>query len=372
MTELPRAGLEKVEDVVIYADEKYYCAFPSAVRLPDGELLVAFRRAPERRLLGAESVAHADPNSQLVLVRSRDGGRNWSEKPELIYAHPLGGSQDPCLLRLRDGTLLCTGYGMCRVEPGFAQDDPARARHGDFLFLGGYILESSDGGATWRGPILPPPVPGDLARDLYGNPFPAFNRGAMCEASDGLLYWGATRRDSVEPARFSIQLLVSADRGETWKRRCTVAEDKSGGVNFNETSLYETPGGDLVAFIRTFGFGDRGAVARSSDGGRSFEPWEDAGFRGHPHHPLRLPDGRVLLTYGYRHAPYGIRARVLEPECHDAASAPEIILRDDGGNADVGYPWAAPLPDGRVLAVYYFNRDDGPRYIAGTILSPGV
>jgi hypothetical protein len=31
-------------------------------------------------------------------------GENWSKNPELIYAHPFGGSQDPCLLQLRDGT----------------------------------------------------------------------------------------------------------------------------------------------------------------------------------------------------------------------------------------------------------------------------
>jgi sialidase-1 len=35
------------------------------------------------------------------------------------------------------------------------------------------------------------------------------------------------------------------------------------------------------------------------------------GFQGHPLHVLRLPDNRELLTYGYRHKPYGIRACIL-------------------------------------------------------------
>jgi hypothetical protein len=48
--------------------------------------------------------------------------------------------------------------------------------------------------------------------------------------------------------------------------------------------------------------------------------------------------------------------------------APEIVLREDGGSGDLGYPWSAPLPGGRVLSVYYFNTDHGgPRWIAGTI-----
>jgi len=45
-----------------------------------------------------------------------------------------------------------------------------------------------------------------------------------------------------------------------------------------------------------------------------------------------------------------------------------MILRDDGGNGDLGYPWAALLSKNRALVVYYFNTADSTRYIAGTIL----
>ena len=112
---------------------------------------------------------------------------------------------------------------------------------------------------------------------------------------------------------------------------------------------------------------DHTCIARSSDHGRSFQ-WEDAGFQGHPHHALRLPDQRVLLVYGYRHPPFGIRARVLDPECRNVAGAEEIVLRDDGGNGDLGYPWATLVSRDRVLVVYYFNRANGTRHIAGTFL----
>ena len=362
--------LVKQRDFVIYSDERYYCAFPSVVCRPDGELLVAFRRAPERRLLGADDVTHADPNSYLLLVRSNDCGETWSAEPELIFAHPLGGSQDPCMIQLGDGTILCTSYGWCQVPSDYAADDPYRARYRDFMFMGGYILRSFDGGKSWEEPIIPPPVPSSVTRDHFGAPCPAFNRGALCEGRDGRLFWGVTSRESVEPQVTSIQLLISEDQGATWSHACRIASDPSGAIQMNETSLYETPGGNLVAFIRTFGNDDRGAVARSSDGGRSFGPWEDTGFMGHPHHLLRLPDGRALLVYGYRHEPFGIRARVLEPECRDFATAEEIVIRDDGGNTDIGYPWSALMPDGRMLVTYYFNQDDGTRHIAGSMLAP--
>jgi hypothetical protein len=123
-----------------------------------------------------------------------------------------------------------------------------------------------------------------------------------------------------------------------------------------------------VAFLRTAGFDDHACLARSTDGGKSFQPWQDLGWQGHPLQATRLPDGRVLVVYGYRHKPYGVRARVLDAECTNAASAPEFVIRDDGGTTDLGYPWAVPLDGRRVLVVYYFNRAGGPRHIAGSIL----
>jgi hypothetical protein len=356
----------KVEDIIIYQDDRFYSAFPSIVRRPDGELITAFRRAPNRRLLGEKSVSHTDPNSYLVLVRSRDGGKSWSPEPEHIFAHPFGGSQDPCLVQLRDGTILCTSYGWALLNPDYAARMDESLRHGNFVFLGGYLLRSKDGGYSWQGPILPPHIGADNTPDIFGEPVHAYNRGAMCQGKDGRLYWVSAANVRATPRRSETHLLISSDRGETWQAAACVASDAK--ASFNETSLYETPKGDLVAFLRTENFSDHTAVARSTDHGKTFQPWQDAGWQGHPHYALRLPDKRVLLVYGYRHAPFGIRARVLDAECTDFATGSEIVLRDDGGNGDLGYPWATMISKNRALVVYYFNRADGTRHIAGTIL----
>ncbi len=359
-------GVRKLEDLVIYRDDKFYSSFPSIVRRPDGELLVAFRRAPERRALGERSTSHTDPTSYLVLVRSRDDGKTWSPTPELIYAHPLGGSQDPCMVQLRDGAIICTSYGWALLQAEAAAKLEHPFRHGNFVFLGGYILRSRDGGHLWQGPILPPPTPGETVLGPFNQPVPAYNRGAMCEGKDGRLYWVVTSKTSTAPGAQGTHLFISTDQGSTWKYSCPVAADAK--VVFNETALYETPKGDLVAFMRTADFDDHTAAARSTDSGKSFQPWQDAGFQGHPHYALRLPDKRVLLVYGYRHAPFGIRARVLDAECTSLAAAPEIVLRDDGGNGDLGYPWATLLSKHRALVVYYFNSANGARHIAGTLV----
>ena len=358
-------GVRVLEHVVVYEDPKFYSAFPSVIRRPDGELLVAFRRAPERRKFG-EGVSHSDANSYLVLVRSTDDGKTWTKEPRLIHAHPFGGSQDPCMVQLRDGTIVCASYAWAPLAPQtFAKLPKPAARNDNFVFLGGYLVRSADGGRTWEGPIVPPPCKGEAQHDLFGNPVPAYNRGAMCEGRDGKLYWVVASNDAGAARRTATHLMVSPDKGQTWTYGGVVARDAKAG--FNETSLHQTPKGDLVAFLRTENLDDHTAIARSTDGGRSFK-WEDAGFKGHPHHALALPDGRVLLVYGYRHAPFGVRARVLNAECTDAATAPEVVLRDDGGNGDLGYPWATMVSDKRALVVYYFNRADGTRHIAGTFL----
>lgn len=362
------AGLRKIEDVVIYADARYHNAFPSFVRRPDGELLLTFRRAPDRRLLGDEKYSHADPNSYLVLVRSKDGGRTWSKEPRIIYAHPYGGSQDPCMIQLRDNSLLCSSYGWAWMPPTALPKlpKPNTVIMDKFVFLGGYLVRSTDGGATWDGPIYPPRAEPEKRVDIYGQPLPAFNRGAICEGADGRLYWAVAVQVAGPPARTDVHLMISADKGATWTYSCPIAQDAK--ATFNETSLYETPKGDLVAFLRTAGLKDHLVIARSKNRGKSFEPWEDIAFQGHPFHAARLPDNRVLLAYGYRHKPFGIRARVLDAECTNAASAPELVLREDGGGVDLGYPWVGMVDQNRVMVAYYFNKADGPRTIEATIL----
>ncbi|MEO6035206.1 MAG: sialidase family protein, partial [Verrucomicrobiota bacterium] len=223
-----------------------------------------------------------------------------------------------------------------------------------------------DGGNSWKGPIIPPPCKDEVTLDPFGKPVPAYNRGSLCEGKDGRVFWVVASASAAPPVKTATHLMISADKGETWKYSCPVAHDEK--VTFNESSLYETLKGELVAFMRTEGFDDRTAVARSTDGGKSFLPWEDAGFQGHPHYALRLPDQRVLLVYGYRHPPFGIRARILNPECTDVKTAAEIVLRDDGGNGDLGYPWATMISGNRTLVVYYFNQANGTRYIAGTVV----
>ncbi|MCM4167137.1 hypothetical protein KCTC52924_02715 [Arenibacter antarcticus] len=358
-------GIRKIKDIVIYKDSLFFSTFPSVITRPDGEVLVSFRRAPDRKIFGESGSNHVDPNSYLVMVTSSDNGESWTKNPELIYSHPFGGSQDPCLLQLKDGTLLCASYGWAFVRPDGISNvkQPKLVISSGVTFLGGYLVRSSDGGKTWGDVIYPPHIEPEIFNDAFGAPLAAYNRGALYEANDGRILWIVAAHDT--PTKTSNHLIASKDKGFTWDYISPVAKDSI--VTFNEASIIETPKGDLVGFLRTANFDDQAVISRSTDGGKTFI-WESMGFQGHPLNAFRLKDNRVLLTYGYRHKPYGIRARILNAECTDFATAPEIVLRDDGGTTDIGYTWPTQLEDGRVLVVYYFNQENGTRHIAGTIL----
>jgi hypothetical protein len=111
----------------------------------------------------------------------------------------------------------------------------------------------------------------------------------------------------------------------------------------------------------------------SHDNGATWDyrnrPAPAIGSAGNPPAFIQLQDGRLCLIYGYRAAPYGLRARLSTDEGQTWSD--EIVLRADAGNRDIGYPRAVQRLDGTVVTVYYYN--DAPtteRYIAATLWKP--
>src|SRR5690606_13416870 len=83
---------------------------------------------------------------------------------------------------------------------------------------------------------------------------------------------------------------------------------------------------------------------------------------GNPATLTRLADGRIAMTYGWRTAPYGIRARISDDEGQTWSN--EFILRQDGASWDIGYPRTVQRDDGKCVTIYYFHDQHQPeRYI---------
>src|SRR5690606_24352578 len=112
-------------------------------------------------------------------------------------------------------------------------------------------------------------------------------------------------------------------------------------------------------------------VYRSGDGGLTWSFLSRVNDWGAPGDLVQMQDGRVVCVYGYRVNPPGIRARVSE-DCGESWGD-ELVLRDDGGSWDLGYPKVIEHEPGRLLTVYYMNcaadpvqMNGGVRHIAQT------
>ncbi len=111
----------------------------------------------------------------------------------------------------------------------------------------------------------------------------------------------------------------------------------------------------------------------SDDNGRSWHhvgrPVPDTGTGGNPPTLTKLRDGRLCITYGYRKPPFGIRAKISDD--NGETWSDDIVLRDDAGSHDIGYPRTIEREDGTVVTTYYFTDEAGGAcYIAATLWNP--
>ena len=120
---------------------------------------------------------------------------------------------------------------------------------------------------------------------------------------------------------------------------------------------------DLVTTVRLRDFPRRWIDAYvSHDDGRSWSYLVDARpdtGQGNPPCLVRLADGRLCLTYGYRGQPFAIQARLSSDQ--GKTWTDPFILRGDGGSQDIGYPRSVVRSDGKVVTVYAFHDRAGSR-----------
>ena len=367
-----------IESKTIYRDGEYV-AFPNLARLKNGQVICAFRHALDRQKEYGRAT-HVDPSAKDVFIVSPDGGDTFDPHLHVILDDEMS-EQDPCVNVLSDGRIIVTYFRWALVPIGQGAatwgkdvfEKYGRSLHGKYDCYpdGASYSISDDNGQTWR--HMPP-------LHMLGVPSAGGVRGNIVELPDGALlmpFYGSLQLGELSRSG----LIRSDDRGETWYYYSLMALDNACQKNYLEANIYRTESGRLVGLYRTqtdytlpgVKFDDTYLnlhISVSEDDGKTFGPVEEIkGLWGSsPFHALRLKSGKVLLTYGYRRSPYGIRARLCNAELTDIAEAEEIILRDDGVDGDLGYPNAIQLDNGDILVCYYINNPDGIRTIDVTRL----
>ncbi len=348
----------RMQHIIIHRDDTQYYITPWLLRLKSGELLVTAREAHVRR---KENRGHTDPTGRGILIRSRDGGVTWGGKTVVDdETYRFSQTQDVPVTQLSDGTLLLNLYSWSLMPVPDPEIRRTTQRPYSVTLDGLSLLHSIDGGHTWskRQP---------LQVAALG---PLVARCPALELPDGTLML------SVAAGRpYSDYVITSKDKGLTWGDPVLVAEDRGKQMYYCESGIVRLRSGKIILMHRTKP-GDL-YQSESDDSGKTWKgPTKTPIWSGSPAHLLELSDGRVLCTYGYRRAPFGIRACLSRDEGKTWDIKNEIVLRDDGGNADLGYPSVIEMRNGRLLVVYWFNNErpgepgSEVRYIAGTFFEP--
>lgn len=342
--------------VIVYKEPGRFTGWPAnnGAWAWGNELLVGFVLGYYKGNEEGHSIDREKPEAS-VLARSTDGGETWTlEDPEGY----VGDGEKP----------VPSPGGIRFGHPDFAM------RVGNHTLIQlrdkeGQFFVSYTRGKSWEGPYL----------------FPSFG------------FELTSRTDYLVTGEQECLVFLSANQpqvqGGNYKDRAFAARTTDGGKTFQ--FLGWMAGGSVDArsvMPSTVRLADNSlvtAVRRKSGTEGNYRNWieifasADNGVKwtslgeaadtkednGNPPSLAKLKDGRLVLTYGYRAKPYGIRAKISED--HGKSWSREIVLRDDARTWDLGYTRTLVRPDGKIVTIYYYTTDEIPeQHIAATIWDP--
>jgi BNR repeat-like domain len=349
----PTRAPRSVQHVDVYRVAGRYGGWPAnhGIWAWGNEILVGFEAGYFKDSKSGHSIDYTRPAEHL-LARSLDGGATWA------IEHPEGLKPPPGVQQ--------AGVPVEAGRPVTESPGDIPFTHPDFVFTArmasihvgpSRFYYSTDRGRTWKGPHALPDfgTPGIAARTDY-----------LVDGPRTLtIFLTAAKSNSKEGRVIAAR---TTDGGKSWAKLGFVHDEPAGNdygimpssVRLSPSSLLTT-----VRFRRWI------EAYRSDDNGSTWQQVAravpDTG-RGNPPSLVRLADGRLVLTYGYRAEPYGIRARISKDQGRTWDD--EVVLRSDGGTWDLGYTRTVQRPDGKLVTVYYYNIGDTERFIGGTIWEP--
>lgn len=355
------APAAQILDIRVISQQPHlYHGWPTVARRSNGELWVSWSGGRE---------SHVCPFGQVCAMSSRDEGASWTY-PRVLLDGPID-DRDSGVVETSKGTLLVTTFTSLAYVPyyekkaAFAElkdgrwqtagmspeqfaawkaaherlaDDKERQSE-----LGEWLVRSTDGGKSWSARIP------TIVNSPHG----------PIQLRDGRLLYAGKQLWSEEKR---IGVCQSADDGLTWTWLAEIPTREGDAVprGYHELHAVEAGDGTLIAQIRNHNEANKSETLQteSKDGGKTWSVPHPIGVWGLPSHLLRLRDGRLLMTYGYRRAPYGNQARISQD--HGRTWSEPIPVSEDGKGGDLGYPSTVELGDGTLLSVWYETMAGSP------------
>ena len=337
------------KNVVVFQEEGRFGGWPANNGMWSwgDEIVVGFMNGTFKQVERGHAIDGTKPQ-YVRFARSLDGGETWKiETPTFLNAE--GRENEP--------TESLGGFDFTHPDSAVAFRMVSSSRGFSRFYY------SQDRARTWQGPFK---IPG------YSRTGIAARTDYIVNGKNDLMAFMTAHKENGREGRvFNVR---TKDGGKTWDFVSWIGPEPAGFAIMPSTvRLSRTR---LLSMLRCKE-GDKHWIDAwvSDDDGKTWKYHSrpvasTGGSVGNPPALVLMKDGRLALMYGYRSAPYGIRARVSSDQGENWGD--EIVLRDDAGCWDLGYPRAVQRPDGNIVCAYYYNDDPNQeRYIAATIWSPG-
>lgn len=390
-----------IEPLVICYDPQCYCSHPREVlfqHFAGDELILGHYHAACR---------YQDPNELdhyrvqgrcvVLLQRSHDGGRTWPKAEQVVvFDQRLPPEQKQAFLYPRAGVRR-SHLDMFQPNAVFFFGRtfyPPDHEHVPVCFA----LRSVDRGRTWED------VPTLIT--YPGNPNVWVHRHAppVIQMPDGKTLEAVFQAASPENASLAgaePAVFRSTDNGESWQYQSRPIVNDYGAGRFTYAALLLRPSGVLQCYalhiapdaVAVDGIRNAICLSTSKDGGtrwttpvaitdgqapcwnhpsgQAYKLAGDGTLNGRIYRspwPVALRDGRILVVFARRRAPFGIGGVISRDGGRTWSE--EFVIRSDSAGPDMGYPVGCELDDGRIFVAYYAQASDqnplgGTRYIAG-------
>lgn len=324
-------------------------------RTDNGELLVSCSGG--RR-------SHVCPFGRIDLFRSYDDGKTWTW-PQTIYDGPTD-DRDSGLLITDKGTLLVTTFTSDYYKIVLKKEEELRAqgkgKWDDDKYeqwqavhrrindkqrkkeMGHWIFRSTDDGINW-----------DTRRSINSNA----PHGPVQGFNGRLLYFGSGTFGTPDNP-MPLGVCQSLDDGITWSTLGVIPTREFNRPDgrppfWNEPHGIELSPGKFLMQIRN-NENKETWQTESEDDGKTWTKPHAIGVWGLPSHLLRLKDGRILMSYGYRRDPYRNQVRLSSDE--GKTWSEPMMLSEPGPQRDLGYPSTVQLPDESLITVWYEKCPD--------------
>lgn len=335
--------------------------FTSLFVMPGDRILVSFRTGKTKD----------DPDENLILRLSQDGGKSWETVfeglPPRVDGIGGGWRHGPISL-LEPGRLIGSFCWFDRSERNCPLANPETQ---GVLPSRVFVMESRDEGRTWVD-----------RREVNTKPFEGIaTTGAILKLANGALalpYEAWKSYSDTSYGKHHAILRISHDGGHSFDPAVIVAHDPNANLFFWDQRLALDP--ETGRIVGLFWTHERQAqqdrnihIAWGSPDGKTWTQPVDTGMAGQIASPLILPGGRVLAVYVHRHSPPSLRAVLSEDFGKTWDRANELVFYASGAGKEsgmegqrsfgdywsdmsvwnFGHPEAALLANGDIFIAFY-------------------